>query len=261
MYRPLIYTSCYGDQRYFDCLSLMLKSLYVFGRYRGGILVLADRTETQVALPEEMTDMIRILCCDPIGVSTRFQIQEFIGACDTPALYIDTDIIVTEEIDPILRKMSSKSGIYVSSELALFSEYNVPASTITNEHANFFGLDLFLDDAELRDRPLLCLNSGLFGYSTRRIFEGPSRQIHEMYASDKWSPTASRFTDQPFFNYILAKLQPIDSTLLSGALSFVPTAESAVRYTRPFVHFNYARGGDEKARQMTLYMNFLEVGI
>src|SRR5215469_14003962 len=99
MYRPLIYTCCYGKQAYFDCLSLMLKSLYVFGRYRGAILVVADRPETQGAVPDEMTDMVRIINCDAIGLPTRFQIQEFIVACDTPELYIDTDIIVTEQVD------------------------------------------------------------------------------------------------------------------------------------------------------------------
>jgi len=101
IYRPLIYTTCYGRQHNFDCLSLMLKSLYVFGRYRGGILVLADRTEAEVAVPDEMTDMVRILCCDVIGPSTRFQIQEFIGACDTPVLYIDPGIIVTQGHRPL----------------------------------------------------------------------------------------------------------------------------------------------------------------
>jgi hypothetical protein len=199
MYRPLIYTVCYGSQCYFDCLSLMLKSLYVFGRYRGGILVLSDRTETQVAVPDEMTDMVRILCCDAISMSTRYQIQDFIGARDTPALCIDSDVVVTQEIDPILRKMSAESGIYVSYELGLWPQVaKVPASAIADQKGwNWFGLDLFLDDAELRDRPLLCLNAGLFGFSERRIFERPARQIHDMYTSERWSSIA-RYTDQPF---------------------------------------------------------------
>jgi len=259
-YRPLIYTACYGSQTYFDCLSLMLKSLYLFGQYRGAILVLADRSETQVAVPEEMTDMVRVLCCDVIDNSRRFQIQEFIGTSDTPVLHIDSDIIVTQEVDPILREMSTKTNIYVSSELGRYPKIvNVPASAITNPFWNYFGLDLFLDDAELHDRPLSCLNAGLFGYSERRIFEQPARKIHGMYTSHRRSSVASRYgTDQPFFNYVLAKLGPIDSGLLSGALSLVATAEVAVQCTRPFVHFAYADSAKEKAQQMAQYMNLLE---
>jgi len=258
MYRPMIYTSCYGDQCYFDCLSLMLKSLYVFGRYRGGILVLADRTETQITVPDEMRDGVRSLCRDAIDMSTRFQIQEFIGACDSPVLHIDSDIIVTQEIDPILHKMSKKGGIYVCSELALKPQFaNVPVSAITDQYANWYGLELFLNDAELRDRPLPCLNAGLFGFSERRIFEEPARQIHDMYTSDRWPSIASRYADQPFFNYVMAKSEPFDAGLLSGALSLVTTAQNAVQFPRPFVHFLWTKGS-EKAQQMSQYMDFLE---
>jgi len=237
----------------------MLKSLYVFGRYRGGVLVLADRPETEVAVPDEMAEMVRILCYDAIGSSTRFQIQEFIGACDTPVLHIDSDIIVAQEVDPILRKMPSKSGIYVSSELGLQPQFaDVPASAITDEYANWFGLELFLEDPELRDRPLQCLNAGLFGYSERRKFEQAANQIHDMYTSHRRSSAASRYgTDQPYFNYVLAKLGSIDSSLLNSTVSFVKSVEGAVRHRRPFVHFLWPKG-DEKAELMSRYMSFLE---
>jgi len=241
----------------------MLKSLYVLGRYRGGILVLTDRTETEVAVPDEMTDMVRIVYCDRIDMSTRFQIQDFLGLCDTPALYIDTDIIITQEVDPILRKMLTKSAIYVGREGDLWPQLVKVASTITDKRANYFGLDLFLNDLELRDHPLPGLNSGLFGYSARQIFEQPARQIRDMYTSDRWSSFASRYTDQPMFNYVLAKSElidsdHIDSDLLSNALSFVSTADSAVNFPRPFIHFNYASGVENKLYQMSRYMSILE---
>ena len=258
MYRPLIYTTCYGHQCYFDCLWLMLKSLYVFGHYRGGILVLTDRAEPQVRVPDEVTDMVRIICCDVVDQSTRFTINEFLGDCDTPALYMDSDIVVTQDVDPILRKMSATRGIYVGSESTLQPEFaNIPPSAITNQYANWFGLDLFLDDGELREHPLECLNSGLFGFSERRLFEQPGSQIHEMFRCDRWSRIAAVYGDQPFFNYVLAKLEKIDSGLLSGSLSFVTNAEQAVELPRPFVHFAWAKG-DDKAVQMSKYLSFLE---
>lgn len=256
-YRPLIYTICYGRQCYFESLWLMLKSLYVFGRYRGAILVVTDRTE--VAVPDEMTDMVHILCRDAMDLATRFQVQEFIGACDVPVLYLDTDIVVTEDVNPILRKIYVNKGIYAASEAALFQEYaNLPASAITNEHANWFGLELFLDDPEMRDRRLPCLNSGLFGFSERRIFEQLACQIHKMYKGAKWSSIASSYTEQPFFNYILAKLERFDSCVLSGSLAVVPDAETAVRFLRPFVHFVFASGGEAKTPQMSQYLSYLE---
>lgn len=235
----------------------MLKSLYVFGRYRDAILVVSDRTE--VAVPHEMTDMVHVVRCDAMDLGTRFQVQEFIGACDTPVLYLDTDIVVTGEISPILRKMYTNRGIYAASESALFQHYsNLPASAIMDPHANYFGLELFLDDSELRDCRLPCLNSGLFGYSERRIFEQLGCRMREMYASDRWSSLASRYTEQPFFNYVLAKLEHFDSWALSGSLSLVATAEQAVRFRRPFVHFVYEWRGEAKTPQMSQFISHLE---
>ena len=259
MYRPLIYTCCYGGQQYFDCLALMLKSLYVFGRYRGGILVVTDRPEAQVAVPDDMTDMVHILCCDPIGMSTRFRVHKFIGACDSPLLYIDSDIIITQEIDPVLRVMYAKSGMYVCRDITLIPKFaNVPASAITDENANWWGLNLFLDDVALRDRPLLGLNSGHFAFSSRHLFERSGRQIHDMYTSERWSSLASRFTDQPFFNYVLAKSgPPIDPGLLSQ-VALVDSAETATQMRRLFVHFSWTR---DKPQEMSKYVDFLECSI
>ena len=60
------------------------------------------------------------------------------------------------------------------------------------------------------------------------------------------------------YNSMDAQLQGIYSGLLSGALALVPNAEVAVQCTRPFVHFCYTVGAEEKAQQMSQYVNFLE---
>jgi hypothetical protein len=249
----------------------MLQSLDAFGNYRGEILVLTDRDEDHVRrhVPCGMQDRTHFFKSVSPNVATRYLVGDYLGACDRPVLYVDTDIIVTQNVEPILRKINIGEGIYVCSEAILFPKFQgVPASGVRDKYASWFGLDLFLSDKELSGRPLLCLNSGLFGFSSRLVFEQVGLQVQNLYADDRWSAVARKFGDQAFFNYVLAKSERIDVGLLSGAVGFVADARSAAKFSRPFMHFLWARDaykrqslwtrGTDKRKQMSDYVEFLK---
>jgi hypothetical protein len=234
----------------------MLQSLQRFGRYGGAVLIVTDKASNQIRIPEEIRERTQIVHHDAPGLMTRYQIYDFIGACDVPVLHMDTDIIVTQQIEPILRKMERKGGIFACSEANLYPALaKTPASAITERFANFFGLELFLADMELRNHPLLCLNSGMFGFSRRDAFEAASRRIEASYNDKSWSVLASHYNDQPFFNYVMAK-SGANTEILDGTLSLVRDAEAAAELRREFVHFLWAKPED-KAGQMFKFMDFL----
>jgi hypothetical protein len=118
-------------------------------------------------------------------------------------------------------------------------------------------LDLFKADVELCNRPLPCLNSGLFGFSSGSGFDEVSRQILDLYMDDKRPTLAKDYLDQPFFNYAVAKSKLVDTGLLSSSVAFVGRAQGAAEFSRPFTHFLWARGAD-KLHQMAEFLEILK---
>jgi Ribosomal protein L11 methyltransferase (PrmA) len=258
---PLIYTVCFGAQEYFECLSLMLQSLYTFGEYEENFVLLTDRPEQQCRqnIPALLRDRVSIVKVASPNVTTRYLVREYLGVHDGPMLYVDTDIVVTKSVQPILNRISTGKGIYVCSEASLHHDINgVPASQLENQWANWFGLDLFKADLELCNRPLPCLNSGLFGFTSRSDFDEVSRQILDLYMDDKRPTLAKNYLDQPFFNYAVAKSKLVDTDLLSGSVAFVGRAQGAAEFARPFTHFLWARGAD-KRHEMAEFLETLKV--
>jgi hypothetical protein len=258
--QPLIYTVCFGSQEYFECLYLMLRSLYSFGKYDGEFLVLTDRTDHQFGheIPAEYRDKVRAVKVDLPNMMTRYTVCEHVELDNRPLLYVDTDTVITQSVQPALRQIGSREAIYVCSEGNLHRDINgIPASALNNNWANWFGLDLFKADSELRDRPLPCLNSGLFGFSSPSVFADVSSQMQRLYVHEKWSVLAKHFTDQPLFNYAVAKSKVVDTATLSGAVAFVRWARGSAEFSRPFTHFLWARGS-EKLQQMAEFLEILK---
>ena len=61
--RPLIYTTVYGGNEYYECLQIMLASLIEFEGYHGNVAVFCDREENEVIsyVPEALRHRLHLV--------------------------------------------------------------------------------------------------------------------------------------------------------------------------------------------------------
>ena len=117
-YRPLIYWVAYGSEVSFAMLSVGLRSLQLFGDYGGDILIISDRSRSEIAkyIPASMAGRWHVLnlkANDTLDYTVaRYRISEW-GASQNfgPVLYVDTDVLIDAPLDPMLIKIALEKRI------------------------------------------------------------------------------------------------------------------------------------------------------
>jgi FkbM family methyltransferase len=261
VYQPLICTIAYGSDVYFECLRSLLESLVEFGHYSGQVAIFSDRTMEQLQeyVPGPLRSRVTTETVANAAYSARYRIAE----CDigkySPVLYIDSDVIVNTDVNPILRSIAARDGICVTTEELLYGELcSTKISDVQDVRriGNWFGLEILRADPECADELLPLANSGIIGFKDHNTFKMVADLIYQLYHHSAHRDLATYFTDQPFLNYVLVKTGLGAYQPLRGTCAFMGNWQPFPEEKRGFVHFVWARG-EEKSRQMKLYLDHL----
>ena len=99
--------------RCFQCLGWLLQSLAEFGNYSGEVAIFSDRPAEQTSgyVPRPLKDKVKVKA-PAGGFAARYAISEQDMSVYSPVLYLDTDVIVNTDINPV----AAGEGICVTTE-------------------------------------------------------------------------------------------------------------------------------------------------
>lgn len=258
IFRPLVYTVVFGDDTYFECLKIMLTSLLEIGSFYGNIAVISDRKYDEIIayVPHQYRSRIHYLFSPSADMSQRYAIDAHFFDDYSPILYLDTDIVIDAEIEPILKSIADVNGVCVTTETATYPELasSKIADVIDSRRiGNWFGLELCRADPECAQKFLPCANSGIIGYKDAAFFRPLGEQIATLYQDVANRELIRWFGDQPILNYVLVRTQATDAAALSNRCKFVNGGDQYLGEALGFRHFVWALGSN-KAEQMASYL-------
>ena len=209
-YRPLVYLCAFGSEDLFRCTALACKSLCEFGDYEGDILIITDRSKTDMAklLPflSGRLKVWNIHAVDTLDYThARFRVESWPDiSLYSPILYIDTDIVSNSPVLRILHNILKQDKVCCVSEAPLD----------VNDH--WYGAPFFRADKSANAVDNLGLSSGVFGAPSIDHIANHCRSIvacSYAYAEANNNRRMLDLMDQPFFNYALRKLGGFDLSL------------------------------------------------
>jgi hypothetical protein len=261
VYRPLVWTTVYGDDEYFECLRLSLESLVEFGNYRGAVAIFTDRSVGELLkyIPEPLRPHTTVDTLKAANYSARYDIPEHRVSGHCPVLYLDNDVLINRDIEPILAAISTQEGLCVTTEERSYPDLSFKKiSTIEDVRriGNWWGLELLRVDKDCADEIFPLINSGIIGFKDHHTFKLVANLVCQLYRSPKHQNIAKYFGDQPFLNYVLVKTRLGAYAVLRGKCSFIGAWQPPPEEQLGFVHFSWARGRD-KHEQMKLYLDRL----
>ena len=268
LYKPLVYFCAFGE-KYLDTLELSLQSLHEFGNYRGDIFIISDlspdilkkycptintfESHFEILYGQENLDFY----------TTRFRITEWKKIYQfSPLLYMDTDVIVDNNINSLLE------DVFISDKMSAQEE-----SFTTLQNSPSVGSDLFKIDKRFSEKKLDFpgFNSGIITVPdigkydiTFNLIQSCIYRFSDRY-KDRYK--LSHF-DQSIANYITLLTESIDLSILTEKVSYY--WGNAIRKNDPempernqqtytgFVHF---WGTGNRNFVMTKYMESIREGI
>jgi hypothetical protein len=261
VYRPIVCTTAFGANEYFECLKLFLTSLVEFGHYFGDVAVFTERSADDIKefLPEFMLPRIYIKHLTELSHCAKYTVADAGLERYSPILYVDNDIIVNRDINPILSAISMDRGICVTTEEEHYSDLR--STTIgevrdVRRVGNWFGLEMLQSDPDCAGEVLPLVNGGILGFSDIGNFKILTELIRNLFHHPCNINLEKYFGDQPFLNYVLVKTKLGSYEPLHDTCTFSGTWLPAPDTRRGFMHFVWARGED-KSRQMRLYLNHM----
>ena len=108
LYNPLVYFCVFGDDYYYSCCVVAIISLRRFGKYSGDIIVICDKNESDFLslLPPDVSVRVIVktdFCSTKMDmIFKRYSIFDFGVEKYYPILYLDTDIIVSDDINYLI---------------------------------------------------------------------------------------------------------------------------------------------------------------
>jgi hypothetical protein len=212
-FRPLIYFCAFGKPEVFSCLKLLVSTLMSSGHYKGAFAIISDQPEYILEPIFEGMDRHRwrLLHLDAHDLMdftfARYRILELLGADEfSPLLYLDTDIICSEDINPLLVRIAFAPNLCCCDEGPLGGE--------------FYGSQLFEWDG-FDTKGKTGFTSGIIGiphaadaWCFRLVVASG-----EAFALEKANRTYFRCMDQPHFNYIVHKRGYFNFDVLTGSVN------------------------------------------
>jgi len=254
-YRPLIYYAAFGHSEIMQQLAISIRSLIEFGRYEGPILVLTDQSPTSVASFLFPTDAARVslLQFEPIDrhgfMTARYLLHDWPqGRQFQPVLYLDTDVIIDNEVAPILRDVAMADRIAAPVELM---------STLARNPAS--GATLLQRDL-CSPGYMAGFNSGTLGVPNLRDHAETLRLIRRIIVNHGLlvGRDALPFADQEIANYVSYRTGCFDTALISRFVRYA--GHDAHEKARcGMVHFWPVPGAAERVRAMRNYLEQLRM--
>jgi hypothetical protein len=259
--RPLVYTTVYGDDSYYECLGLFLRSLEEVGGYNGDIAIFADRSnaEAQQYAPDRLRPLIDWRPLGAPNFRSRYIALDPSFASFGPILYFDTDIVVDRPINRLIGLLTRQRGVSVTTES---ERYPALAAKVVREVedtwriGNWWGLELLRADPACADYHCQLVNSGILAFDHYATFETVSRLMSSLMDHPRHEALFKYFGDQPFLNYVLARTNLGSYEILRGLCSFVGTEAPVPGEARGFSHFVWAQGA-QKQEAMRGYLEQL----
>jgi hypothetical protein len=256
-FNPLIYFCVYGQEAYYECLQLSLRSLAEHGTFYGTIGVACDRSCDDLIkhIPETFRDRLIVSeASADRGWFNRYCLDH--GLYDTfqPILYCDIDVVFDADITDLLIDIIVQGQVCCAFEND--SRVHGPPRQ-WDEIGNYFGKYLYMSDPGLIDAQVSLGNSGVIGFDNT----GRVRVVNElvrMIASRQSAERLSSHTDQPILDYVLHKTELGNFQMLNKycrltrSLEGVPAAERC-----GMAHFNLASDAGKKAAMMRAYLMML----
>lgn len=260
---PLIYTTVYGSDIYYECLLVFIKSLILYGKYKGKILIFTDRIGSDVEryIPEEALSQVSLVAINHKNYSQRYVSGDFSMNDFCPIVYFDNDIVFDLDIYPMLHKIWRASGACVVTEDETYPEMSsqkVADIVDSRRIGNWWGLEIIRSDFSCHDKIFPLVNSGVIGFPDYYMFSTIGGLVFDLYNSPPNESLAKWFGDQPFLNYVLVKTGLGEYTTLRGTCRFLGSAEAFSSDRRGLVHFNWARNEDKPTR-MKAYLEYLRL--
>jgi hypothetical protein len=260
-FNPIVYTTVFGPDIYYECLHLLLLSLITSGRYNGRFCIFSDRTVDQIMkyVPRAAQDRVLHVSMDKGDWIQRYNVRALPLETYAPILYLDNDIIIDRDISPLLQEISSQRQVCVTTESDIYPDLSQEKiSRISDERriGNWWGLELIRADKSCSEERLPLANSGIIGFSDYSVFSLVGRLVSELYIAPSHASIAKWFADQPFLNYVLVKTKVGEYEVLRNSCNFLgPEGDFPKR--RGFAHFVWARN-EEKLRRMKQYLQHLD---
>ncbi|AZO28488.1 hypothetical protein EJ071_14495 [Mesorhizobium sp. M1B.F.Ca.ET.045.04.1.1] len=261
VFRPVIYTSVYGSELYYDCLRIFLLSLEKYGNYRGSIKIASDRTLDQVLeyVPNSAKERVLHTSINHGNWMQRYNV-EALGLHDfSPILHIDSDIVVNRDINQRLHAICSRRQVCVTTEVETYPELaqqKIAQLPDQRRIGNWWGLEILRSDPSCSEAFLPLVNGGIMGFSDHSVFSLTSLLVAELYKAPAHAAVAEWFGDQPFLNYVLVKTKLGEYDIFGNACSFSGSSTPLPQERLGFAHFLWARDAD-KPKIMKEYFNYL----
>jgi hypothetical protein len=251
-FRPLVYFAAFGGPAFMQQFALSLESLVTAGAYEGAIAVLTDKTPAEISMlvPPGMRSPLVVLptaACDRLAyMAARLTIGDWADAKDfQPLLYVDADILFDLPVAPMLRAIARSDRI------------SAPAEPEPLASSVFVGGHLLQAD-NCSPGSKMGFNSGTLGIPNLRRagrmldLIGRVIQNRATFCGRNGLP----YADQPIANYVLFRLDAIDTALISPYVRLANhTADPTDRCG--LVHFCWVPGAEARASLMRSYLGKL----
>ncbi|SDA98557.1 hypothetical protein [Mesorhizobium qingshengii] len=262
VFRPVVYTTVYGSDPYYDCLRQFLLSLETYGNYRGSIKIASDRSFDQVLqyVPESAKNRVMHVPISRGDWMQRYDVDA-LGLMEySPILQMDSDIVIDRDINPALRAICSRRQVCVTTEIDTYPELALNKISQVVDHrrvGNWWGLEILRSDPSCSEEFLPLANAGIMGFSDHSVFALVARLVTELYGSSLHASIADWFGDQPFLNYVLVKTKLGEYDVLKDTCRFLGSSMNLPQDRLGFAHFIWARN-EEKSEIMRKYLRYLD---
>lgn len=234
--KPLIYFCIYGNDEYYQCFDLAIKSLIEFGDYKGDILIKTDNVEkTKSYLSHYNNNFFYSDYDKKLGIFNRYLLNENILENYSSILYLDSDILTINPISKTIQDFSKKFDFYIYSEFTEDEKDNY-----IKIKSPWFGLDLISDFSNIKNPHVL--NSGFFMINNLEKIKPVFEKVINFKKFE------SKYGDQPFLNLALYNSQlQINKIENDNILSFSRSKfELYNNLDKVFIHYNSGVGNISK---------------
>lgn len=215
-YNPLIYLSVSGKDSYFECLRIAVNSIFKFGKYTGKVAIISDREEKEINYLFDNDAKNNIIYFKNSGndpLFERYKIFEHDISDFSPILYLDADIVVSDDINKFLKNTPDNKSVN------LYRERNKEIINIDQQPhhppENWWGMWMFGQDGEIGKTPFYCATSGIILFNNEK-------RVSDLFSLIENTSKITRknmikhFGDQPFLNYCASQSGMLDIRYLTG---------------------------------------------
>lgn len=238
-HNPVACFVIFGAEKYYRCFELSVQSLVEFGKYDGDIFVLCDNKARVEKAIGNFAGRVTIAEEPVVNLYDRYRLPDLVSASYAPIAYFDSDVIFTQDINPLLMEMRVMGDLVIYEETAAKDDADPSVRP-----DKWFGAHLLRPlDACV---PFHKLNSGFFAINNGRAFSQLFKSVSE------FQPLDHPFGDQAIMNCFLhTKMLNFRSLPRNYKMRYSRGLSTLYHGAeRCFVHFNSGVGDVSKADLM-----------